>query len=102
MIGELGAARSNLARDWQDVSRATHLPARLKSSLHGHRGTVATGAATAVGLLAARVLGSFRRRRNRLPRLHPLVRLALLEAVNVLVKKEWQRATARRVLDLFA
>ncbi len=101
MIGELGAARSHLARDWQDVAHAANLPARLKAGLHGHTGALATTAATAVGLFAARAFRSSRSRRNRLPHLHPLLRLAILEGVNLFAKKEWQRATARRILDLF-
>jgi len=100
LIGELAAARSHLARDWQDVTHAAALPARIKSGLFGHPG-VSAGTATALGLLASRVLQPFRRKKNRLPRIHPFLRLALLEAVNVFAKKEWHRTTARRLLDFF-
>jgi len=101
LIGELGAARSRLARDWQDVAHATRLPARLSSGLRDHKGTLATTAVTAIGLLAARALRPFRSRKHRLPALHPLLRLALLEGVDLLARKEWQRATARRLIALF-
>ena len=101
LVGELATARSNLARDWQDVTRAANLPARLKAGLSGHSGAIATTAATAVGLFAARAFRASRSRRNRLPRLHPLLHFALLEGVNLIAKKEWQRVAARRVLDFF-